>query len=124
MPFTVHYETFGVEEIPSRTIMESALENGGKLEQVPAPPAGSGITEWKWTVNLVELLMNSPNPEMQKEAKEALQYVTDQQAAINQAYNDGKITEKERDERIAELQNEAVASLPCFLYSQGQGDEL
>lgn len=109
MPFTVHYETFGVEEIPSRTIMESALENGGQLEEVPAPPAGSGITEWKWTVNLVELLMNSPNPEMQKEAKEALQYVTDQQAAINQAYNDGKITEKERDERIAELQNEAVA---------------
>lgn len=70
MPFTVHYETFGVEEIPSRTIMESALENGGQLEEVPAPPAGSGITEWKWTVNLVELLMNSPKPEMQKEAKE------------------------------------------------------
>ena len=109
MPFTVHYETFGVEEIPSRTIMESALENNGKLEQVPAPPAGSGITEWKWTVNLVELLMNSPKPEMQKEAKEALQYVTDQQAAINQAYNNGEITEEERDESIAELQNGAVA---------------
>lgn len=109
MPFTVHYETFGIEEIPSRTIMESALEKGGKLEQVPAPPAGSGITEWKWTVNLVELLMNSPKPEMQKQAKELLQYVTDQQAAINQDYNDGKITEKERDERIAELQNEAEA---------------
>ena len=109
MPFTVHYETFGVEEIPSKTIMESALENNGKLEQVPAPPAGSGITEWKWTVNLVELLMNSPKPEMQKEAKEALQYVTDQQAAINQAYNNGEITEEERDEYIAELQNEVVA---------------
>ena len=109
MPFTVHYETFGVEEIPSRTIMESALENNGKLEQVPAPPAGSGITEWKWTVNLVELLMNSPKPEMQKEAKEALQYVTDRQAAINQAYNNGEITEEERDEYIAKLQNEAVA---------------
>ena len=109
MPFTVHYETFGVEEIPSRTIMESALENGGQLEEVPAPPAGSGITEWKWTVNLVELLMNSPKPEMQKEAKEALQYVTDQQAAINQAYNNGEITEEERNEYIAELQNEVVA---------------
>lgn len=109
MPFTVHYETFGVEEIPSRTIMESALENGGTLEEVPAPPAGSGITEWKWTVDLVELLMNSPKPEMQKEAKEALQYVTDQQAAINQAYNNGEITEEERNEYIAELQNGAVA---------------
>jgi len=46
MPFTVHYETFGVEEIPSRTIMESALENGGQLEEVPAPPAGSGLLIW------------------------------------------------------------------------------
>ena len=109
MPFTVHYETFGVEEIPPRTIMESALENGGKLEEVPAPPAGSGITEWKWTVNLVELLMNSPKPEMQKQAKELLQYVTDQQAAINQAYNNGEITEEERNKSIAELQNEAEA---------------
>ena len=109
MPFTVHYETFGVEEIPPRTIMESALENGGTLEQVPAPPEGSGITEWKWTVDLVELLMNSPKPEMQKEAKELLQTVTDQQAAINQAYNNGEITEEERNEYIAELQNGAVA---------------
>lgn len=94
MPFTVHYETFGVEEIPSRTIMESALENGGQLEEVPAPPAGSGITEWKWTVNLVELLMNSPKPEMQKEAKEALQYVTDQQAASIRPITMGKLLKK------------------------------